>query len=153
MTVTEKLAGSIDTFCDSPKACRARLLFTTIAWFFHTVLSYGTDSWVELSGGPTESNQGLWNHCSKSLSNTDITCRESVSNFLEYRNQDVPDSIQAISNNQTTNQSRPSHEPVFRGLRVRPRPFRPDVYLFHIPPTEDETQNNNENLSLHPGMM
>eukprot|EP00105_Crassostrea_gigas_P000214 XP_011411944.1 PREDICTED: uncharacterized protein LOC105317106 [Crassostrea gigas] len=90
MTVTEKLADSIDTFCDSPKECRACLLLTTIAWFLHTFLSYGTDSWVELSEGPTESNQGLWNHCSKTLSNTDITCRESVSYFLMYRNQDVP---------------------------------------------------------------
>ncbi|XP_052713862.1 uncharacterized protein LOC128187469 [Crassostrea angulata] len=90
MTVTEKLASSIDTFCDSPIECRACLLLTTIAWFLHTFLSYGTDIWVELSEGPTESNQGLWNHCSKTLSNTDITCRESVTNFLEYRNQDVP---------------------------------------------------------------
>eukprot|EP00105_Crassostrea_gigas_P033968 XP_019918116.1 PREDICTED: uncharacterized protein LOC105344629 [Crassostrea gigas] len=88
--MAEKLAGSIDTFCDSPKECRACLLLTTIAWFLHTFLSYGTDSWVELSEGPTESNQRLWNHCSKTLSNTDITCRESVSYFLMYRNQDVP---------------------------------------------------------------
>lgn len=90
MTVTGILAGSIDTFCDSPKGSRACFFITIIAWFLHTFLSYGTDNWAELSEGPTESNQGLWNHCSKSLSDTDITCRESVSNFLEYRNQDVP---------------------------------------------------------------
>uniref|UniRef100_K1Q579 Putative apoptosis inhibitor ORF42 n=1 Tax=Magallana gigas TaxID=29159 RepID=K1Q579_MAGGI len=90
MTVTGKLAASIDTFCDSPKGSRACFFITTIAWFLHTFLSYGTDNWVELSEGQTESNQGLWNHCSKTLSNTDITCRESVSNFLEYRNQGVP---------------------------------------------------------------
>lgn len=90
MTVTGILAGSIDTFCDSPKGSRACFFITIIAWFLHTFLSYGTDNWAELSEGPTESNQGLWNHCSKSLSDADITCRESVSNFLEYRNQDVP---------------------------------------------------------------
>lgn len=250
MAVTEILAGSIDTFCDSPKGSRACFFITTIAWFLHTFLSYGTDNWAELSEGPTESNQGLWNHCSKSLSNTDITCRESVSYFLMYRNQDVPgwlhatrffqsigllvslasvvsslcctfvnitdrkrdaqvaaavinfftagsmligisiyggqyryvtwlkgyhlswsfafsiltgvahllsgaiyvftlpdsDSIQAISNNQA-NESQPSHEPVFR--RVNVRPSRPDVYLFYIPPREDD----NDNLSAHPGVL
>lgn len=90
MAVTEILVGSIDTFCDSPVGCRACFFITTFAWFLYTFLSFGTDYWAELSEGSTESNQGLWNHCIKSLSNADITCRESVSNFLEYRNEDVP---------------------------------------------------------------
>lgn len=90
MAVTETLAGSIDTFCDSPLGCRACFFITIIAWFLYTCLSYGTDHWVELSEGQTESSQGLWNHCSRSLIVTDMTCRESVSNFLEYRNRDLP---------------------------------------------------------------
>lgn len=96
MTVTGKLAASIDTFCDSPKGSRACFFITILACFLHTFLSYGTDNWVELSEGPTESNQGLWNHCSKTISNTDITCSQSVTNFLEYSNQGVPGKLERL---------------------------------------------------------
>ena len=68
MTVSEKLADSIDTFSESSRGSRACFVLTLSAWFIHT-LSYSTNGWAEISEGALEASQGLWNHwndCSRS---------------------------------------------------------------------------------------
>ena len=68
MTVSEKLAASIDTFSESSRGSRFCFVLMVSTWFIHT-LSYSTEGWAEISEGALEASQGLWNHwnhCSRS---------------------------------------------------------------------------------------